>query len=44
MDYSPPVSSVLGIYIYMCVYIYIRPEGFPGGASGKEPTCQFRWT
>ena len=41
MDYRPPVSSFLGIYIY--VYIYIRPEGFPGGASGKEPTCQFRW-
>ena len=50
MDCSPPGSSVHGIfqertlewvaisspnmYVYMCVYI-----GFPGGASGTEPTA-----
>ena len=27
-------------HTYICVYIGIW--GFPGGASGKEPTCQFR--
>ena len=27
------------IYIYIYIYIYI---GFPGGASGKESTCQCR--
>ena len=27
------------MYIYIYVYISM---GFPGGASGKEPTCQYR--
>ena len=34
------------IYVHICVYIYIYTYthvwGFPGGASCKEPTCQFR--
>ena len=37
------------IYIVYSMYIYIDrysqflyPRGFPGGASGKEPTCQCR--
>ena len=30
------MSVAVGIYIYIYIYIYI---GFPGGASGKEPTC-----
>ena len=23
-------------------YLHPKPGGFPGGASGKEPTCQYR--
>ena len=25
----------------MCVLIYKLIQGFPGGASGKEPACQY---
>ena len=29
------------VYKYLCVCVHI-PRGIPGGASGKEPTCQCR--
>ena len=32
---------MLFIYIYVCMFVYIF-MGFPGGAGGKEPTCQCR--
>ena len=28
--------------VYVCIYIHISSMGFPGGASGKEPACQYR--
>ena len=27
---------------YMLAYLYTYTQGFPGGASGKEPACQRR--
>ena len=37
-----PTSLYLHIYnIHICVYV-CRFMGFPGGVSGKEPTCQSR--
>ena len=32
--------SLLNMCVYICVYIYVCVcKGFPGGASGKEHTC-----
>ena len=39
------VSFQVGILISLLDGYYwnrLREKGFPGGASGKEPTCQFR--
>ena len=37
-----PQSLPLEQYIYIYTFEKYCPIGFPGGASGKEPTCQFR--
>ena len=29
-------------YVYMYTHTHTHLSGFPGGASGKEPTCQCR--
>ena len=35
------VSIWIFTIIYLCLPLFIQ-QGFPGGASGKEPTCQCR--
>ena len=41
---NPPLFTLAQLLSLVCIlaFTYSLPLGFPGGASGKEPACQWR--
>ena len=40
LTFDPSFRCPMFIYSYCMLYKIINPRDFPGGTSGKEPTCQ----